>query len=162
MKQMLFLATTFLTITSPVFGMVDDKESQTRTITIVADLDQSKSQRVSPGTMGNRDWFSMPGHFSWNGMPEGYQYDFKDHRVTFKISSSPSPQMYEFSTCYTPEAQFGSEKETWYTHSFFAEIAGGHEDNTVQATLLKIEQEIPSFERGACSSPKICRQIYKR
>ncbi len=157
MKNMLFAATAFMAITCPAFAMEDDQGLKPATITIVANLDKTKSPALRQREPGCDD----AGHFSY-GMPKEYTYDNNKHTVSFKIPSPSESEMYDFSISYTPVTTWKSENETWYTHTFFADLPFSNEDRTVEAILLEITRNDPPFGGGACRPPRTTTVVYKR
>ncbi len=157
MKNMLLAATAFVAITCPAFAMEEAQELKPATITIVANLDKTKSRPLEK----DRDGYSA-GHFSYYGMPKGYTYDHSNHTVSFKIPSPSESEMYDFSISYTPVTTWKSENETWYTHTFFADLPFSNEDRTVEAILLEITRNDPPFGGGACRPPRTTNVVYKR
>jgi hypothetical protein len=151
MKSTPLLAITFLALASPAFGMEIDKEQKTRTITLIADLDKTKSPQLS-----KRLIYPEPLYQSFRGsfrnLPEGYKYDYDNHTISFtKKIKDRNRAKGEVSTIYCPCEIGDLNKEPFYSHRFKYEIPDGDEDLTIQATLLSIYLDRPSKSANSAS-----------
>jgi hypothetical protein len=153
MKNMFFMVVTLLAIAPPALGMDLDQERATRTITVIADLDKTKSLQVYQKPIGR----CAPGEFY--DPPQGYVYDYENHRFSFPVPIKELPR-YAFSVSYIPFRTGFDFEELTYTHDFEIEVPAGDNDGSVQATLLSIERDGP-VQYGEPSKRKV-EQIYKK